>query len=170
MRLIPWAALGVTVLAGAGGAVGGWRHSPDLPNGVSGYWGMAATRMPSGPPVYVRPECPLPPDRGGPIPKGFKAVRVIECGLPGGDGALTDPNAVHALVAAYRTTHTREYISSKTACALFADNDLPIAFVDAHGVAIEPAAPRDICGHVVGAVRDAAGKAQWAGARTAPAH
>lgn len=163
------AALGAAALAGSGGAVEGWRHSPDFPNGVSGYWGMVATRMPSGSPVYVRPECPLPAGFGGPIPKGFAAVRVIQCGMTAGDGAqeVTNPKAVQALVAAYRTTHTREWISSEMFCAAYADSDPRIAFVDAHGVAIMAAAPRDTCDHVVGAVRDA--RTPWTGTATVPA-
>ena len=166
------AALGAAAVAATAGAVEGWRHSPDFPNGVSGYWGMVATRMPTGSPVYVKPDCSDPHDSdphkaGGPIPQGFVPVRVIDCRDSADEpGTVTqhetrDPKAVQALLTAYRTTHVREYISSEMFCAAFADSDPAIVFVDVHGVAIAPAAPRDTCDHVVTAVHTAVENGQW---------
>ena len=185
MELRALAALGAVAMVATAGAVEGWRHSPDYPNGVSGYWGMVATRMPTGSPVHVRPECTLDRantlkntdgsapkqqgDTGGPIPPGFTPVRAVRCGFYGDDQSVTatqaelrDPQALKALVAAYHTTHVRTWVSPQTFCAFDLQLDPPIAFVDAHGVAIAAAAPRDVpCGDIVPAVRFATQKGPW---------
>jgi hypothetical protein len=167
------AALSAVTLAGTAGAVEGWRHSPD---GVGGYWTTTATEMPPGPPVYVRPECPLPAIAVGPLPRSFKPVRAIGCGMgPSGPGTgdqteLTDPKALSALVDAYRTAHIRVYITPEMACTLELDNDFPIVFEDAHGTGVLAGSPRDTCYHLLPAVVRAVAEAPWAGASTAPAH
>ena len=169
------AAMAAAALAGSAGVVEGWNHSPDWPNGVIGRFGMVATRMPTGSPVYVKPECPFPAAAPGSIPDGCTPVRAVECGPavvgePGSQSELRDPKAVKALFAAYRTTHIRDYISSEHFCTLQAENDFPIAFVDAHGTAILTVAPRDRCDHIVAEVKRVATEGLWVDTPLAPTH
>ncbi len=185
------AALGTVVLAATGGAVAGWRYAPDS---TSSSLVRVATRMPTGAPVYVTPECTLTPPvntlknadgsapdhiggRGGPIPPGFTPVRAVRCG-EFGDGMSTtqtqaeiqDPQALSALTAAYRSTTDLEYRGPVMACAAYADLDPAVALVDAHGTAIWPGPPRDSCDHVVAAVEKIVEKGPWAVTRSVTTH
>lgn len=142
------------------------------------------TTMPTGPVIYIRPECTLDrintlkntdgstPDHmggpGGPIPAGFMPVRAVRCSAYGDSKSLTqtqaeirDPSALNDLLAAYRTTSVLEPETAKRFCPLYADMDPTIALVDAHGTAVWPAPPRDDCHHVIEAVKTAVGNDKW---------
>jgi hypothetical protein len=106
---------------------------------------------------------------GGAIPAEFSPVRVIGCGMgvessPGegtwqlatqttADGDLDD------LVAAYRGPAPAP---AGSVCRAYADHDPVIAFVDAKGVAVWPAPPRDgVCGHISTRVTTAMNALRW---------
>ena len=173
-------ALGAAGVAAVGGMAVGVRYAPDYPGG---HWATVATRMPSGSPVYVKPECtltlgnafesttgsaPVPMGVGGPIPAGFAPVRAVRCGVYGDSSSETatqsevrDPGVLKAMVDAYRTTHVREHVSDPQICPAIAELDPIVALVDAHGVAIVPGAPRAVCDFVVPAVISATRDAVW---------
>lgn len=165
-RLLITAGIGAALTATA--VAGGWYWWQNDSPGHA----QVATAMPSGPPVYVRPECTLTqvnsfrdgPDGGwgGRIPAGFTPVRAVRCSEYG-DGKsetktqleLRDPAALSSLVAAYHTTAIGGHKDPERICAAYADADPDIALVDAHGTAIWPGAPRDECHHVIAAVKQA---------------
>ncbi|WP_194893906.1 hypothetical protein [Catenulispora pinisilvae] len=183
-------ALGAAGVAAVGGMAVGVRYAPDYPGG---HWATVATRMPTGAPVYVKPECtltlgnafesatgsaPVRIGRGGPIPAGFTPVRAVRCGVYGDSSSETatqsevrDPGALKAMVAAYRTTHVREHVGDQPVfCPAIAELDPIVALVDAHGVAIVPGAPRDACDFIVPAVISATRDAVWTVTKSVTVH
>lgn len=124
-------------------------------------------------PVGGPARAPAGVSRGGSLPPDFTPVRVFSCAteerdVPG-DGLWrvaeersAPAGAIADLVAAYRTTTAAVMSGPDSACALVADEDPPIAFVDAHGTAIWPAPPRDPkCSHIVPTVTAAIHAVPW---------
>lgn len=121
------------------------------------------------PPSGGSPDAARPVPRGGGIPPDFLPVAVITCGL----AEETGPDGkVHQLAVERRATADIEpllvaYESPMPAfavgggCTAQLDTDPAIAFVDARGDAIWPAAPRDTCQHITVGVNAALTALKW---------
>lgn len=168
MRLALLAALGTAAVATAAGAGLGWHYAPGSSDNRTH---LVLATVPTGPPVYVQPECAateppsFKPPAGTPagsgtpqnpiagrVPPGFTPVRAVRCqedyqtgGFAVTQSETTTPSDLQTLLAALRPPLISEPVGPHLVCPDIGIVPLAIALVDAHGTAVRVDLPRDRC-------------------------
>jgi hypothetical protein len=187
MRLGVLAALSAATLAATGGAAVGWHYAPDSADQTR----MVRATVPTGPPVYVLPECTTTPPAAfrlpgaapagealaGRVPSGFVPVRAVRCEqdfLESGTFSVTRSETsteadLQAVLAALRPPLIAEPVGGVVFCPAIAVVPVAIALVDAHGTAVRVDLPRDGCGLYVDSSVRTLGTVHWTVTQTTQA-
>jgi hypothetical protein len=164
MRLAVTTALGAAALAATAGAVVGWHYAP---GSTEVRTHLVSAKVPTGPPVYVEPECTVTPqaafqpsaatppgsESAGRVPSGFIPVRAVRCETAFQTGTFTVTQSetstdgdLRAVLAALRPPRIPEPTGPVMVCPAIASVPVTIALVDARGTAVRVDLPRDRCG------------------------
>jgi len=187
MRLTVLAALGAAAVAATAGVAVGQHYAPTSFE-ISNRTHLVLASVPTGPPVYVQPQCaptfgpsfrPLPgtPADSGPapqtqqagrVPPGFAPVRAVKCdedfasSTPLVTQSETSTDAdLQKVLAALRPPRIEEPVGRDFACPAIGVVPLAIALVDAQGVAVRVDLPRGICGLYVDSATQLLRAAHW---------
>jgi hypothetical protein len=163
------------------------------PVGLGSRTHVVRAAVPTGPPVYVRPECtttggaaflplpstPAPSDvqqqqTAGRVPPGFTAVRAVKCAssyepTPAViQSETTTPADLQKVLAALRPPLVEEP-DGPIACPAIGQLPVAYALVDAQGTAVRVDFPRGICGLYVDSALQRLSTVHWSTTGTAQA-